>query len=231
MTWARSGPLFAALLGASCAVDSAPPVTRLAAAPDAGSGHDARRGLFGRSNLIPSLGQQQARLSQALGHELATTLKQVDGVVDARVHLVLPGRQPVLAARRQASPPRASVLVKLGRDRALSREQVQALVAGAVRDMEPSAVRVVLVKVPAVAVRPSTPVLESVGPFEVAPGSRAALVASLCMGLFAIASLAALVIFLLLRRRAAPILPRDEGPDPDLESSLSLLTKTFRRGK
>ena len=219
----------AALLGASCAVDPAPLVTRLAAAPDAGPAQDVTRRMVGRSLLIPSAGQQQARLSQALGRELAVTLRQIDGVVDARVHLVLPGRQPVLAARRQASAPRASVLIKLGREHALTREQVQALVAGAVRDLEPSAVRVVLVMAPAAAVKPSSPGTVSVGPFEVAPGSRPALLAVLCLGLLVVAALAALVIFLLLRRRAPADPPREAPPDPDLESSLSLLTKTFRK--
>lgn len=223
------GWLAAALVAlGGCAVEPAPPVTRPPGGADAGSKPDVLPTLAGRSSLIPSMGAEQARLGQALGAELAATLMRVDGVADARVHLVLAGRPPVLAARRQATPARASVLLKLSRHGVLTSAQVQGLVAGAVQGLEPSAVRVVLVKVPA-PVKQAVSEVVRVGPFQVAPKSRSALLAVLCVGLLLIAALAALIIYLLLRRKPPASPPQEAPPDPDLESSLSLLTKTFRR--
>ncbi len=100
--------------------------------------------LFGKPGLVPTSTEEHVRMVYALSGELAETLKRVDGILDARVHLVVPQR-PVLAAS-QASPakPRASVLliVRAG-SHPIAKPEVQALVAGAVPELEPGAVQVV----------------------------------------------------------------------------------------
>ena len=116
-------------------------------------------------------------------------------------------------------------MVKLRREGALTRQQVQDLVAGAVRGMEPAAVRVLLAQAAPAGVK--TPALVRVGPFSVAPGSRPMLLVILSVGLLMIITLCGLVIYLLRRPRTS-VVP-EEPMDPELESSLSLLTRTFRR--
>ncbi|MGF1526668.1 MAG: type III secretion system inner membrane ring lipoprotein SctJ [Candidatus Competibacterales bacterium] len=59
--------------------------------------------------LIKSPTEERARLVHALSQEVAKTLSQIDGVVTARVHLVLPERNPFA---EQVTPPSASVFIK-----------------------------------------------------------------------------------------------------------------------
>ena len=202
----RASAAILVLLTGGCALDPALPAgTGTQAAQDAGLRPDARGGglLSFKSRLIPTPEEERARLGQELGRELAATLTRVDGVREVRVHLALPGPAPVLAARRQITPPGASVLIKLERKGAVTQGQVKDLVAGAVRGLEPAAVKVVLV----LAETPSgvkAPLLVQVGPFSVAPGSRPMLLVSLSVGLMLIITLCGLVVYLLRRAGGPP---------------------------
>jgi type III secretion protein J len=100
--------------------------------------------VFGKGSLVPSATEERALLIQALSGELARTLEAVDGVLSARVHVVLPG------AHRPGQPPtpakasaylrlRAGASARLG----LEREALRALVAGAVEGLSPEAVTLV----------------------------------------------------------------------------------------
>lgn len=93
-----------------------------------------------------SLGQtdfvQQLNRQRALEGELARTIRSLDGIVSARVHLVLPKRQ---LFEEEAEQPSASVNISVG-GREPTPEQVRALqnlVAGAVPNMRPDRVTVV----------------------------------------------------------------------------------------
>ncbi len=93
-----------------------------------------------------SLGQtdfvQQLNRQRALEGELARTIRGLDGITSARVHLVLPKRQ---LFEEEAEQPSASVNIGVG-GREPTAEQVRAmqnLVAGAVPNMRPDRVTVV----------------------------------------------------------------------------------------
>lgn len=93
-----------------------------------------------------SLGQtdfvQQLNRQRALEGELARTIRSLDGITSARVHLVLPKRQ---LFEEEAEQPSASVNIGVG-GREPTAEQVRAmqnLVAGAVPNMRPDRVTVV----------------------------------------------------------------------------------------
>lgn len=76
--------------------------------------------------------QQNINQLRALEGELARTIRQIQGVRAARVHLVLPKREPFA---RERPEPQASVMLTMGGAQRLDREQVQSilhLVAAAV---------------------------------------------------------------------------------------------------
>ncbi len=86
---------------------------------------------------------QNVNLVRALEGELARTIRALDPVQSARVHLVLPRRE---LFSRQTQMPTASIIVKLKRGGRLNREQVgaiQHLVAAAVPQLVPEHVSVV----------------------------------------------------------------------------------------
>ena len=85
---------------------------------------------------------QQLNRQRALEGELARTIRALDGIASARVHLVLPKRQ---LFEEEAEQPSASVSIGVG-GRQPSPDQVRAiqnLVAGAVPNMRPDRVTVV----------------------------------------------------------------------------------------
>ena len=92
---------------------------------------------LGQTDFVQTLNRQRA-----LEGELARTIRSLDGVSAARVHLVLPKRQ---LFEEEAAAPSASVVIGLtGRD--LGADQVRALrnlVAGAVPSLAPDRVTVV----------------------------------------------------------------------------------------
>lgn len=91
---------------------------------------------LGQTDFVQNLNRQRA-----LEGELARTIRSLDGVTSARVHLVLPRRQ---LFEEEAGSPTASIVVGLGH-RDLSAEQVRSLrnlVAGAVPNLKPEHVTV-----------------------------------------------------------------------------------------
>jgi type III secretion protein J len=64
---------------------------------------------FQKSGLVSSPTEERIRFMAALSHELEETFMRIDGVVAARVHVVLPENDP-LNDRKQ--PAKASVLIK-----------------------------------------------------------------------------------------------------------------------
>lgn len=91
---------------------------------------------LGQTDFVQNLNRQRA-----LEGELARTIRSLEGVSSARVHLVLPKRQ---LFEEEAGAPTASIVVGLSR-RDLSAEQIRALrnlVAGAVPNLKPERVTV-----------------------------------------------------------------------------------------
>lgn len=100
--------------------------------------------IFDRADgLTASSFQQEMNRLRALEGELARTIRSVAGVRGARVHLVLPRRDPF--SRREAEAQASIVLTMSGAQR-LDREQVQAivhLVAAAVPGLKPQNISVI----------------------------------------------------------------------------------------
>jgi type III secretion protein J len=148
---------------------------------------------YAQPSLIPTPSEERARYVDALAGEIERTLEEVDGVVSARVHLVLEETDPLAVDAKPREPARAAVLLttRPGRE-PIARADVQRLVAGSVGGLDAAAVAVVFTAAPAAP--EDEPTVTAMGPLRVAPGSRAVLVAGLAVGLGVLALLAALLL-------------------------------------
>ena len=166
---------------------------------------DRRRGFaetYGQPSLIPTPSEERARYVDALAGEIERTLESADGVVSARVHLVLEESDPLAVDAKPRSTARAAVLLKARPGTApFSDRDVQKLVAGSVSGLEPAAVSVVLTPAadPGAATSAS---LAALGPLRISPGTRPLLLGALVAGLGLLALLATLLL-LTARRIAA----------------------------
>jgi type III secretion protein J len=125
---------------------------------------------LGSGSMVPSRLAEHARLLSGIGGELEQSLKAVDGVVSARVHLAAPERSP-LELTEQPLKPSASVLIRhRGAAPPLAASEIQRLVAGAVPGLAAEAVSVVSSPAPHSA-RPVERELRRVGPITVTRSS------------------------------------------------------------
>jgi type III secretion protein J len=155
-----------------------------------------QRGLadtFAQSGLLPSPTEDRARYAAALSAELERTLEGVPGVAAARVHLGLTSEE-TLGGDLARARPTASVLLK-GRP-TIAEAEVRKLVAGAVHDLQPADVTVVVAPR---ADEPSTPPYDRVGPLRVAHQSRPLAAALAAGGLGVILLLAVVLLFAAVR--------------------------------
>jgi flagellar M-ring protein FliF len=109
------------------------------ALPGSGAGFE----LFDKTKLGITDFEQQVNYQRALQEELRRTIAQVDGVQNARVHLVIPQKSVFVEEQQKPSASIALKLKPLGR---LSPEQVQgivSLVCGAVEGIRPEYVHVI----------------------------------------------------------------------------------------
>src|SRR5262249_22740022 len=102
---------------------------------------------FGTGSLIPTATEEKALFMSATCNELQKTIESIDGVVKARVHLVLPEPQVLPEENTEANRPKASVLIKY---RMNSRGEVpykddaiKTLVSNAISKLDPKDVVVV----------------------------------------------------------------------------------------
>jgi type III secretion protein J len=103
--------------------------------------------VFKKEGLISSPVEERAQMIFALSQELSRTVSEIDGVLSARVHLVLPENDPL---RQQLVPSSASVFI---RHRAIAPindliPQIKMLVANGVAGLSYEKVSVILVAVP-----------------------------------------------------------------------------------
>ena len=100
--------------------------------------------LFDKSDVLGATSfMQNVNLLRAMEGELARTIRAIDKVKSARVHLVLPKRE---AFSREAPEPSASIVLKMDGNTRLSKSQVQAiqhLVAAAVPKLKPTRISIV----------------------------------------------------------------------------------------
>jgi type III secretion protein J len=119
--------------------------------------------VFARNGLISSPTEERIRLIYGLQQELAKTLSQIDGVLVARVHIVVPATDPFEAA---AKPSSAAVFIKHRDDMNMQTMvmSVKDLVVRSVEGLAPETVSVNLFAARATATPPmSVPVTRFFG--------------------------------------------------------------------
>ena len=104
--------------------------------------------VFKKDGLVSSPTQERAQMIFALSQELSRTVSEIDGVLSARVHLVLPENDPL---RQQLVPSSASVFIRHRSNAAVGNlvPQVKMLVANGVAGLSYDKVSVILVPVDA----------------------------------------------------------------------------------
>jgi type III secretion protein J len=95
---------------------------------------DSMGKVFKREGFVSSPLEERARLVHAMSQEIANTINNIDGVVTARVHLVVPERNPLAD---KPLPAAASVFIKHRPDRDLSGQisQIKALVVNSIEGL------------------------------------------------------------------------------------------------
>lgn len=143
--------------------------------------------VFQKSGMISSPLEERARYLYALSQDLSATLSRIDGVVFARVHLVLPEKGSAL---EKDSPSSAAVFIKHRADHDLEvlQPQVRRMVVNSIPGL--SAERVSIVLIPSEVKVETGSTLASVWGVSV-PASAAARLGALLWGMLALAVLAA----------------------------------------
>jgi type III secretion protein J len=132
--------------GFTIAVDSKDMLRAIAVLNDSGYPKNTRDSIgkvFQKSGIMSSPFEERVRYIYALGEEVAQTLSAIDGVVTARVHIVLPDA-PQLG--QPVKPSSAAVFIKHrpGVDLDFFVPQIRRLVSSAIEGLQYSAVTVVL---------------------------------------------------------------------------------------
>ena len=172
------------------------------------SSRDSIGKVFQKSGIISSPFEERVRYIYALGEDVAQTLSEIDGVVTARVHIVLP-EEPQLG--QPVKPSSAAVFIKHepNVDLEFLVPQIRRLVSSSIQGLDYAAVTVVLTEAaptdttpPAVSER-TVSVMPGLAVRETDAGFFWTLLYS-AAGLFAVfflGSIAGLVYFLRNRRR------------------------------
>jgi type III secretion protein J len=158
--------------------------------------------VYKQSSLLPTPTEERARYLEALSGEIGKTLETVEGVVHARVHLVLPEPDPLAVEGKPRVAAQAAVLLKThpGRPVPISESDVRRLVAGSVPGLDPAAVAVVFTP----ATVPKAVVgLVALGPLRMTAQSRTIVLAVGAAACLLLALLAVLVLVMARRLGAA----------------------------
>jgi type III secretion protein J len=112
--------------------------------------------VFQRDGLVASPVQERAQMLFALSEELSRTVSEIDGVLSARVHIVLPDNDPL---RREASPSSASVFIRHEAGLAIDPlvPQIKTLIANGIAGLSYDNVSVIPVAAPAPKAEASAP--------------------------------------------------------------------------
>ncbi|MBX3128789.1 MAG: hypothetical protein KF718_18860 [Polyangiaceae bacterium] len=154
---------------------------------------------LGESSLVPSRTAEHAKLIVGTAGDLEQSLRGVEGVLAARVHLAVPTRGPL--GDEPSTPPTASVLLRhRGATPPLSALDVQRLIAGAVLGLDEKNVSVVMTPVSHAAKLPDRE-LSRLGPITVTRGSLTPLRLVVAVGLLFNVALVTLLALLWSRMR------------------------------
>jgi len=101
--------------------------------------------VFKKTGMISSPSEERIRFMDALAQDLAKTISGIDGVVDARVHVVLPENDPFA---RNALPSSAAVAIRSRWDADLTDmiPSVKGLVKNAIEGLAPEKIMVTIFK-------------------------------------------------------------------------------------
>jgi type III secretion protein J len=101
--------------------------------------------IFSNNGLVSSPTEERARFIHALNQELARTVTEIDGVISARVHVVLPKNDPL---RHDQAPSAASVFIKHDARAEVTSllPQIKTLIANSVEGLTYDKVAVVFVR-------------------------------------------------------------------------------------
>jgi len=170
---------------------------------------------LGRGSVVPSRLAEQARLVTGTSDDLERSLRGLDGVLSARVHLGVPTHDP-LAIDEQAPAATASVLIRhRGATPPLVAGEVQRLVSGAVPGLHAEQVTVVMLPA-APRARTGERQLARVGPLTVTRSSLLGLRALIGVAVLVNAVLLACVLALWSRlRRAESTLAEARPNEPE----------------
>jgi len=99
--------------------------------------------VFSAAGLIPTATEEKAMMLMALQGEIAQTLETIDGIVSARVHIVIPEKNPL--AETPQTKAAGSVMIKY-REGSLpvTPEEIKQIVSHSVDGLEPDQVAVVM---------------------------------------------------------------------------------------
>lgn len=124
--------------------------------------------IFKREGLVSSPLEERIRFVYALSQELSKTISQIDGVLTARVHIVLPDNNPF---REQTVPSAASVFIKHRLDSNVQSNlpRIKSLVTNSIEGLRYENVTVVLFEA-----QESTPLAESSNGYRSLLGIRVA---------------------------------------------------------
>ena len=104
---------------------------------------DSMGKVFKREGFVSSPLEERARLMHAMSQEISNTIANIDGVITARVHLVVPERNPLID---KLQPAAAAVFIKHRADRNLASQtaQIKALVVNSIEGLSYDNVTVAL---------------------------------------------------------------------------------------
>ncbi|MFQ1711041.1 SctJ family type III secretion inner membrane ring lipoprotein AscJ [Aeromonas veronii] len=128
--------------------------------------------VFPKDGLISSPTEERARLTYAKAQEISNTLSEIDGVLVARVHVVLPEGNEGIS--KKPSPASASVFIKHAADIQLDTyiPQIKQLVNNSIEGLAYDRISVVLVPSADVRQSPLMPRNTSLFSIEVSEGSK-----------------------------------------------------------
>ncbi|CAM3212605.1 type III secretion inner membrane ring lipoprotein SctJ [Pseudomonas plecoglossicida] len=157
--------------------------------------YSSLKDVFPKDSLISSPLEERARLNYAKAQELSKTLSEIDGVLTARVHVVLPEEREGLG--KKTSPASASVFIKYvaGMQFDAYVPQIKQLLSNSLEGLEYERISVVLIPSANVRQAPAMPALDTFLSIQVAESSRARLmmVFGLLMVLLVLSNLAQLI--------------------------------------
>lgn len=167
---------------------------------------------LGESSVVPSRLAEHAKWSAGIAGDLERSLRNVDGVLSARVHLGVPPTERLDPEGQRAAPSAAVLLRHRGATPPVASGEVQRLIGGAVPGLAPERVNVVMVS-SAWSDAPDQGLMRF-GPVSVTRGSATSLrVIVIVVALLALGLLASLLaLWTRLRRAEAALFRAAPGP-------------------